>query len=319
MTDSGSVVGVTGHTPSALEPDRRAFRRGRERRSVLMAVASTLVFAAIVWVTVINTPGWTKVQETFFDPATAWEALPKVWDGFLLNLTVLGISVFTVAIVALLVAVLRTLRGPVFFPVRVLAAAYTDFLKLVIDNPDLKLRSPDSTRGLTPEQQDRMRAMFEILTSLFERAYLLTYEEKLTGKKLRRWLSWEDFMREWVRRDDFRESLPAMLPGEDPELAPDALHQVDALVEDLIDAGFDPLVDERELTIDLTPCAQATAARRLADWSSPSGASGTSPGSSAATLGSRRTAARWSRCSPRPSTATRSRCGSRSCPPAPPA
>ena len=86
MTDSGSVVGVTGHTPSALELDRRAFRRGRERRSVLMAVASTLVFAAIVWVTVINTPGWTKVQETFFDPATAWEALPKVWDGFLVNL-----------------------------------------------------------------------------------------------------------------------------------------------------------------------------------------------------------------------------------------
>ena len=100
-----------------------------------------------------------------------------------------------------------------------LAAAYTDFLKLVIDNPDLKLRSPDSTRGLTPEQQDRMRAMFEILTSLFERAYLLTYEENLTGKKLRRWLSWEDFMREWVRRDDFRESLPAMLPGEDPDFA----------------------------------------------------------------------------------------------------
>ena len=95
-----------------------------------------------------------------------------------------------------------------------LAAAYTDFLKLVIDNPDLKLRSPDSTRGLNPEQQDRMRAMFEILTSLFERAFLLTYEENLTGKKLRRWLSWEDFMREWVRRDDFRESLPAMLPGE---------------------------------------------------------------------------------------------------------
>ena len=51
-----------------------------------------------------------------------------------------------------------------------LAAAYTDFLKLALDNPDLRLRSPDSTHGLTEEQQDRMRAMFEILTSLFERA-----------------------------------------------------------------------------------------------------------------------------------------------------
>lgn len=50
-----------------------------------------------------------------------------------------------------------------------------------------------------------------------------------------------------------------VMPGLAPELDTAALHQVDALVEDLIDAGFDPLVDETELTIDLTPCAQATA------------------------------------------------------------
>ncbi len=49
-----------------------------------------------------------------------------------------------------------------------------------------------------------------------------------------------------------------VLPGAAPELDTDALHQVDALVEDLIDAGFDPLVDERELTVDLTPCAHAS-------------------------------------------------------------
>lgn len=50
-----------------------------------------------------------------------------------------------------------------------------------------------------------------------------------------------------------------VLPGETPELRTDALHQIDALVEDLIDSGFDPLVDERELTIDLTPCQHASA------------------------------------------------------------
>ncbi|WP_434810520.1 amino acid ABC transporter permease [Microbacterium sp. bgisy189] len=115
--------------PSALELDRRRFRRGRERRSVLIAVASTLAFAAIVWVTVINTEGWAKVQQTFFDLDVALQALPKVWDGFLINLQVLGISVFTVAAVALAVALLRTLRGPVFFPLRVLAAGYTDLFR----------------------------------------------------------------------------------------------------------------------------------------------------------------------------------------------
>lgn len=120
---------MTTHSPSTLELERRAFRRGRERRSVLVAVASSLVFAAIVWATVINTPGWAGVQQAFFDPDIALQSLPKIWDGFLINLQVLGISLVTVSAVALIVAVLRTVRGPVFFPLRVLAAAYTDLFR----------------------------------------------------------------------------------------------------------------------------------------------------------------------------------------------
>jgi hypothetical protein len=99
-----------------------------------------------------------------------------------------------------------------------LAAAYTDFLKLAIANPDLKLRSEPATANLTEEQEDRLFAMFEILIALFERAYLLTFE-RMTGKKRRRWLTWEDFMREWCRRDDFRDRLPQLLLGEDPDFA----------------------------------------------------------------------------------------------------
>ncbi|MCC4266365.1 amino acid ABC transporter permease [Microbacterium schleiferi] len=114
---------------SARELDRRAYRRRRSQRSVLVAVASTVVFGAVVWLTVIQTPGWSAVQEAFFNPRIAIEALPKIWDGFLLNLQVLGLSVITVSVVALTVAVLRTLRGPVFFPLRVLAAGYTDLFR----------------------------------------------------------------------------------------------------------------------------------------------------------------------------------------------
>lgn len=49
-----------------------------------------------------------------------------------------------------------------------------------------------------------------------------------------------------------------VMPTGTPELDTAALHQIDALVEDLEDAGFDPLVDERDLTVELTPCAQAS-------------------------------------------------------------
>ena len=124
-----SSPGDAAHIPSALEQDRRAFRARQSRRSVLVAIASSVAFALIVWVTMVSTPGWAAVQGAFFDPTVAWDALPRVWDGFLLNLQVLALSVVTVALVAVLIAVARTLPGPVFFPLRVLAAAYTDIFR----------------------------------------------------------------------------------------------------------------------------------------------------------------------------------------------
>jgi hypothetical protein len=101
-----------------------------------------------------------------------------------------------------------------------LSDAYIDFMKLVLDHPDLKLRSPSSASpNLSDEQKERALTLFEILISLFERAYLLVYEEDMTEKELRRWKTWEDFMREWCGRDDFRALLPQLLAGEDPEFA----------------------------------------------------------------------------------------------------
>lgn len=102
---------------------------------------------------------------------------------------------------------------------QLLSTSYTDFLKLVIDNPDLKLRSAAATPALDEEQADRLFAMYEILVSVFERVYLLTYEDNMTGKTLRRWRSWEAFMREWCRREDFRSRLPLLLVGEDDDFA----------------------------------------------------------------------------------------------------
>lgn len=115
--------------PSDLELGRQAFRRRQTTKSIVIAAASTVVFAFVVWLTIINTPGWSRVQQTFFDPSTAIESLPRVWAGFLLNLQVLVFAVVAVAILASLIAFLRTLRGPIWFPVRVIAGAYTDLFR----------------------------------------------------------------------------------------------------------------------------------------------------------------------------------------------
>lgn len=114
---------------SDLELGRRAYRRFRLRRSIALSLVSTLVFAALVWVVLANSPGWAVTQETFFSPTYFVKAIPVVAKGMVLNLQVLAVAVVGVAVFAVLLATLRTLRGPVFFPLRFLAAAYTDLFR----------------------------------------------------------------------------------------------------------------------------------------------------------------------------------------------
>jgi hypothetical protein len=99
---------------------------------------------------------------------------------------------------------------------QLLSDNYQDFLKVALDNPDLRLFSADASDSLSDEQRERQFIIFNMLISLFERAYLLLYEDDMTPKQARRWHSWEDYMLEWCRRPDFRASLPRLLHGEDP-------------------------------------------------------------------------------------------------------
>jgi len=99
-----------------------------------------------------------------------------------------------------------------------LSDEYTNFLKLVLDNSDLQLlRKSGFLAQLSEEQMERKLALFGILVSIFERAYILVYEERMSKQTRRLWSSWEDYMREWCRRSDFRKALPELLEGEDPD------------------------------------------------------------------------------------------------------
>jgi hypothetical protein len=99
-----------------------------------------------------------------------------------------------------------------------LSDEYTNFLKLVLDNADLQLlRKGASLPSLTEEQKERRLALFGILVSIFERAYILVYEDHMDKQTRRLWSSWEDYLREWCQRPDFRKALPDLLEGEDPD------------------------------------------------------------------------------------------------------
>ena len=100
---------------------------------------------------------------------------------------------------------------------QLLSDAYNEFLRVVLAHPDLHLRTNEPLLTPTTEQTERMLVIFDMLISLFERAYLVAYKTKMGETEKWRWNSWDDYMREWCHRDDFYSSLPLLLRGEDPE------------------------------------------------------------------------------------------------------
>jgi polar amino acid transport system permease protein len=125
----GAGSGHDGYVPSQRRLERERHRRGRARRATAIGAVSTLVTGAVLYLVVVNAPGWPRTRETFFDWGYAREAFPKVLEGLWLNVRLLLVCGAAVLVLGMLIAVARTLRGPVFFPLRFLAAAYTDFFR----------------------------------------------------------------------------------------------------------------------------------------------------------------------------------------------
>lgn len=122
-------IGDGSRAFSRIELDRRDFRRRQRSRSILLSIVSTLVFATVIGVVIVNSPGWERVQTTFFNLETAVTSFPAILKGLWLNIQVLFVAAIGVAILGTLLAVARTLKGAVFTPLRLLAAGYTDIFR----------------------------------------------------------------------------------------------------------------------------------------------------------------------------------------------
>ena len=77
----------------------------------------------------VTSPGWPAVRRAFFDGHIFTDSFPEIGDAFLLNIRIFMIAEGIILVFALLIAVLRSLPGPVFFPLRILAIAYTDLFR----------------------------------------------------------------------------------------------------------------------------------------------------------------------------------------------
>jgi polar amino acid transport system permease protein len=95
----------------------------------VIAIASTIIFFTLLGFAITQAPGWPNVRRTFFDWGQFKDTLPEISRAFLLNVKIFTVAEVFILVLALLLAVLRSLRGPVFFPLRALGIAYADFFR----------------------------------------------------------------------------------------------------------------------------------------------------------------------------------------------
>ena len=124
----------------ALEQDERSGPRVGNRssrilggsggaRSAAIAAVSTLVFFGVLVVVVVNAPNWPEVKEQFFNWGVFKNSFPDIAEAFRTNVKLFLIAEVFILVLALVLAVMRSLPGPVFFPLRVLSTAYTDVFR----------------------------------------------------------------------------------------------------------------------------------------------------------------------------------------------
>ena len=124
-----SAPDLDSWTPSPAQRERDAWRRRQTVRSTGVAALSTAVVLGLAGAAVVSSPGWQRVQETYFSWDKAVDSFPAVLEGLWLNIRVMALCAVLIVALSLVIAVMRTLRGPVAFPLRLLGTAYVDVFR----------------------------------------------------------------------------------------------------------------------------------------------------------------------------------------------
>jgi polar amino acid transport system permease protein len=98
-------------------------------RSLAIATVSSIVFFGAIALVVVNSPGWPAVKESFFYWPEFRESLPDIAEAFKTNVKLFLVAEVFILVFALLLAILRGLPGPAFFPLRLVSTVYTDVFR----------------------------------------------------------------------------------------------------------------------------------------------------------------------------------------------
>jgi len=108
---------------------RRAYERRQRLRSATVAAASTSAVLVALAILVPRAAGWEQVRLRFFSREAFDEALPQIWASIGINIRIFLVAEVLILITSLVVAVIRTSRSPVLFPLRAAVTAYVHVVR----------------------------------------------------------------------------------------------------------------------------------------------------------------------------------------------
>jgi len=108
---------------------RQVFERRQKRRSLLIALASSLAVIGLLVALIPQTPGWYKVKRSFFNGPILDETFPALLRAFVKDIQIFLWCAPCILVLGMLLAICRNVRSPLLFPLRLFAAAYTDIFR----------------------------------------------------------------------------------------------------------------------------------------------------------------------------------------------
>ena len=94
-----------------------------------IAVASTVIVLGTLLFLIVRSTYWPDFKQQFFNGEEFARSFPDIVRAFRRNIAYFLIAEPIILVWALTLAVLRSLRGPVFFPLRLLATIYVDLFR----------------------------------------------------------------------------------------------------------------------------------------------------------------------------------------------
>jgi polar amino acid transport system permease protein len=116
---TGPLDQLSAELPPPAPSRSRRLRPRTRGGALIVAAISTVVFFAVVAVIVVNAPGWDNVVES----------APGIVAKFPVNIRLFLIAEVLILVFGLVLAVMRSLPGPVLFPLRLMATIYVDLFR----------------------------------------------------------------------------------------------------------------------------------------------------------------------------------------------